>query len=539
MNGVERALVALLALPVIGLVVQAFGLLSGVSFEGIWLRLLTEPALAEAAIHSVILGIATLWLSLKLACLASFRWLFSSSVSWFRWLILAMPHSALGLGVLLFFGASGVWVRLATVIWPEIGPFDYLFPRDPLGIGALSVLVLKESLFLSILAVPVARQLPCRATYDLGRQAGLSDVMIYRDLLWPQVLVRLRAPILVVLAFAVSNLEVAMILGPDQPQFISVRILSLLMDPDPLAQSAGALAALLMLVALSVLGMCCSYLTRPKLVDVKERNYSRYSEFLLPRFSVLIKAMGTAAIFSLFLWAIAGYWSVEMFMPRVTMESLSRLVPNFSVIFMTLSLGILVAALSVGLAVGILEWMVALRARTLHWIWWGFIWMPALPLSAGFLGWLYLAGGEPGYGPTLVSHLVLATPYAMIVLAGDWLGRTELERHVLSESGISRMVALRIIWMPRHSPQVLVAFAISFSVSCALYTQTLLLGGGRVETLATELIVNLAGDRRSAAAAGLWNALLPWLIFGGCTFLGTWFWRSRLGMQGGLDVRVR
>ena len=47
MNWIERALVALLALPVIALVIQAFGLLSGASFEGIWLRLLASAIATE------------------------------------------------------------------------------------------------------------------------------------------------------------------------------------------------------------------------------------------------------------------------------------------------------------------------------------------------------------------------------------------------------------------------------------------------------------------------------------------------------------
>ena len=40
-----------------------------------------------------------------------------------------------------------------------------------------------------------------------------------------------------------------------------------------------------------------------------------------------------------------------------------------------------------------------------------------------------------------------------------------------------------------------------------------MLGGGRIETLVTELMVTLGGERRSAALTGLVNLLLPLIAF--------------------------
>jgi len=69
-------------------------------------------------------------------------------------------------------------------------------------------------------------------------------------------------------------------------------------------------------------------------------------------------------------------------------------------------------------------------------------------------------------------------------------------------------------------------------VSCALYTQTVLLGGGRIETLMTELMVAVSGERRIAAFSGLMNLLLPLMAFFLVQLVNQWSWRNRSGMQG-------
>jgi putative thiamine transport system permease protein len=62
---------------------------------------------------------------------------------------------------------------------------------------------------------------------------------------------------------------------------------------------------------------------------------------------------------------------------------------------------------------------------------------------------------------------------------------------------------------------ILVAFAIGFSVSVALYLPTLFAGAGRVATLTTEAVTLSAGaDRRIVSAVSLLQAVLPLVIYG-------------------------
>lgn len=526
----ERGLTALLGLPLIGLLWQSLGGVSGHPIHATWRVFAAEPAL----VHSIVLtfGIAcvSVVLSLQVSCWLTFRALQPSSSMRLQRLILAVPHSALALGALLLLGASGVAVRWGLSVWSEWPLPDYLFPRDRLGLGVLAVLVVKESVFLTLLAIPLASRLPLEATRRLADEMGYSSWSCWRLLIWPQVKRLIRAPILVVFAFSLANIEVAIILGSDQIPFFAVHMLGWLTDPDPIVQQAGAIAVLGLMLFLIGMSAVWVWFDRGLVFHVVGSVQARD---LLPSWIIRMGAvLVVGCVMALLLWAIAGSWSVREAWPSVTMHSIARLALTPDVVLTTTLLGLVVAGLAVFLAVLWLESMVQHRQTRLSWVWWGFLWMPSLPMSAGLLGWLYLFGFDPGLGAVIFGHLLLALPYVMVVLSDAWLRRSEAARILAAECGLSRWQAVWRLWIPTHSLSLLAAFAVAFSVSLSLYTQTLLLGGGRVETLITELVVNLSGDRRSAAAFGLWNALLPWLMFAGTAWGGHMLWRHRAGMRG-------
>lgn len=531
---IERGLVALLAFPVLGLTWQAFGGMSKASPLAGWQFLLAEPALVQSVVLSLSIALfsvaGALWLSGRLA----FLLMRISKRTPIQALMLSIPHSALALGVLLYFGANGVLIRWFASNWPELASVDYLFPRDLFGLGALIVLILKESVFLTLLAIPLAKRLPLDASFRLAQESGWSDWSAWRILIWPQLRRLLHAPILVIFAFSMTNLEVAVILGSDQVPFYAVRALRWLLDPDPIAQQAGACAVLGMLLALLIISrvlLACDRGLRP---EVPKRIHTH--AWCLRGLSHSIGIILLAAVTGLTLWAIAGYWPVTAAWPTVNVNSVARLVSHLNVWWTTLWMGLLVATLATGLSVIWLEWMVARRVTQLGWVWWALLWMPSLPLSAGLLGWIYVLGLSPGPLAVILGHLLLAWPYTLVMLSDAWLHRPEAERILVMQSGLSRWSALWHVWLPKHSVSVLAAFAVAFAVSLSLYTQTLLLGGGRVETLITELVVNLSGDRRSAAGFALLNTVMPWIVFMTTAWIGRRLWRHRSGMQGGVHA---
>lgn len=530
MKWVERSLIALLCFPVIGLLWQSLGGLSGQPLKSAWDFLRAEPAMVQSIVLTLAIACTSVLLALWISCWLTFRALRRSPSVRFQSLILAIPHSAMALGALLFLGASGVVVRWGLSLSPEFGLPDYLFPRDRFGLGVLAVLVVKESVFLTLLAIPLAGRLPLDATWRLADEMGFNGWQGWRMLIWPQLRRLMRAPILVVFAFSLANIEVAMILGSDQVPFFAVHMLRWLTDPDPVSQQAGAMAVLGLLSVLLLLSFAWVSMDRRLVPDVQTPINTQGMPQAL--FSSLGAVLVLGCMASLFLWSIAGSWSVRDAWPSVTTTSLSRVALSAEVWLTTAGLGLVVATLAVVLAVIWLECMTRHRQTRLSWVWWGFLWLPSLPMSAGLLGWLYVFGIDPGFGAVVFGHLLVALPYVLVVLSDAWLRRSESERVLVVESGLSVAQAMWRLWIPKHSLSLLVAFAVAFSVSLSLYTQTLLLGGGRVETLITELVVNLSGDRRSAAAYGLWNTVLPWMMFIGVALCGRLLWRHRIGMRG-------
>ena len=188
--------------------------------------------------------------------------------------------------------------------------------------------------------------------------------------------------------------------------------------------------------------------------------------------------------------------------------------------------------IAIVLAVCILEYLVSKGQKRLHWIWWAFLWLPALPMASGLLAWIYFFGGSPGLWPVIIGHTLIALPYVMIVVSDSWFDRDWRHEMLLKQANLPVWRRIFLIWMPRNSRLLVLAFALAFAVSCALYTQTILLGGGRIETLMTELMVTVGGERRSAALTGLVNLLLPLIAFGLALWVNRISWRHRAGMQG-------
>ena len=529
-NWIERFFVLLLILPIIGLLDDALGRYSGVSWAQGLERLWDEPALIDSLILSLWVASVSLVISLFIARAISAKTLQAKDSQVWRSVLLAMPHSALAVGLLLALSAGGVGWRWIAVFFELPLDQQYLFPRDPWGVGMILSLVIKESAFLIAIAIPMTKRLPLRSYQVIARQAGLTQIQFHHQLIWPQVIRLMYPAIFVVFVFGLTNLEVSLILGPDQPQLIGVRLFQLLTDPNALNRQAGALGLLIVLALLLAVWGVFHRLTRPcvkyRLPDVMA---------LTSWATVLRWALITVtwlSIASLLIWAVTLRWSVFEPLPDVSLAALTSIKSLASPFWASLLIGLTTSVIAIVLAVCILEYLVSKGQRRLHWIWWAFLWLPALPMASGLLAWIYFFGGSPGLWPVIIGHTLIALPYVMIVVSDSWFDRDWRHEMLLKQANLPVWRRIFLIWMPRNSRLLVLAFALAFAVSCALYTQTMLLGGGRIETLMTELMVTVGGERRSAALTGLVNLLLPLIAFGLALWVNRISWRHRAGMQG-------
>jgi putative spermidine/putrescine transport system permease protein len=104
----------------------------------------------------------------------------------------------------------------------------------------------------------------------------------------------------------------------------------------------------------------------------------------------------------------------------------------------------------------------------------------------------------------VLVHLIPAVPYATLVLTAsfsafdtDW----EAQARTL---GASPLAVLREVTLPAVAPGIAVAAAFAFLISWSQYLLTLLVGGGRVQTLPLALVAfQRSGDDSVAAALAL------------------------------------
>jgi putative thiamine transport system permease protein len=92
---------------------------------------------------------------------------------------------------------------------------------------------------------------------------------------------------------------------------------------------------------------------------------------------------------------------------------------------------------------------------------------------------------------------------------------------------------LFVVKLPMLIGPILIAAAIAIAVSVGQYLPTLLLGGGRIETLTTEAVTLASGgDRRAIgvfAVAQVFASIVPYLL---AICVPLVLWRNRKGMIG-------
>lgn len=532
---VERVVACIITLPILGLLGESFGFWTEHSaYDGL-VRLVQEPYLFHSLILSVLVASASLILSLYFASNYVEQLFSRRNGDLFQLLILAMPHTALAFGFLLLLSADGVISRMIVSISGSVQP-DYLFPRDSFGIGALLSLVVKETIFLTALGMSIAKTLPIDATFMVGRQGGYSRHDVWRFLLWPQIMKRLRPAFFVIFVFGLTNLEVAMILGPDQPQFASIRAYRMLQDPDDLTRQAGALGSLILLVlAILSIWVISRIFNMHLQLDRPLASRLRLRFPIKQSLSILV----VSALVALLIWTGVARWPAQQVFPIWSIYPWRLISLLASPIFHTCLIGVLSSIISIAFAVFVLERQHQQNIRRINVVWWYSLWMPAFAFSSGLLAWMFLLGIAPNILVVLVSHVLIGTPFALMMLAESWYSRDSRLILLVAQSGRSKFWVLSRLWIPKMCDIFLLTFAVCFSVSCSLYTQTAILGGGRVTTLMTELVAYGAGDRRLAALAALINTFLPLICFAGSLGFGRILWRHRIGMSGGGFAIVR
>ena len=257
----------------IGTILPAFGYLPALGGNGFSLDPIREMLLAPGIYNSIRLsfftGLATTIISLALVILfcASWHgtWLFTK-IQKFLSPLLSVPHVTIAFGLSFLLAPSGWFFRL-TSPWATgfIRPPDIIITQDPFGITLITALVVKEVPFLFLMTLAAINQINYVQHLTVARSLGYGPIAAWLKTVFPKIYQQIRLPIFAVLAYAISVVDVAIVIAPTTPPPLAVQLLRWFNDPEILMRfiaSAGAiLQFMLVILAIGVWWTCEKIIT--------------------------------------------------------------------------------------------------------------------------------------------------------------------------------------------------------------------------------------------------------------------------------------
>lgn len=535
-----------------GTVLPAFGHLPAADLSGPSLdpfrTLFDWQGLGAASRLSLTTGLIATSISLAIVALITAGW---SGTRSFRFLerllspLLSVPHAAAAFGLAFLITPSG-WI--ARLISPGLTgwdrPPDLLILQDPLGLSMIAGLVIKEVPFLLLMTIAAMGQAQPRRSLLVAQALGYGRMTGWLKTVFPRVYVQIRLPLYVVLAYSMSVVDVAVILGPSTPPTLSVQIVKWMSDPDLSMRLTGAAAALWQLVlVIFALGLwwlgerLVARVGRHWIASGSRGQFDDGVRIVALSFGALSAFAIMFGIFGLVVWSFAGFWSFPNLWPDAfTWRSWNRHGPDA---LATLGETFLVAGIAVSLALALVLGCLEAEHRSGRSLSRRGLWLLYLPLLVpqtaflpGLQTLLLNIGADTGRLPVIFAHLVFVLPYVFLSLGDPW--RSWDVRHATVASALGA-APNRVFWwvrLPMLTRPILTAVAVGIAVSVGQYLATLLIGGGRVSTLTTEAVALASGgDRRAIGVYGLMQTFAALVPFTLALIIPTLLWRNRRGLH--------
>ena len=524
---------ALLALAAVPLLWTAFEALKAGSNSAAWRALAQDPALVHAALLTLWTGLASTllawWGAAALLARGFVRQRLARLLRGLP-LMLATPHAALAIGFLFLLAPSG-WLLRALSPWLTgfESPPPWPTTQDPWGLGLIAALVIKEIPFLLWTAATQLQRDDVRqrwrTEHALAQTLGYAPRRAFWLVLWPQLATRLRWPLLAVLAYGLTVVDMALVIGPATPPTLAVLAWQWLQDADPATYAQGAAAGVLlalMVLACSALWMAAQHLQRKALAHGRG---VRGSTARIPDLDVgawLLVDVYAAVLLALAVGSVSGVWAFPTVWPQsFTAAAWQQVAQSSGTVVTTLWLAVGSSAVALLWSVAWLElaprrWDDALRPL----LYLPLV-LPAVLWVVGLYGvglQLRLEGQASGL---LIAHTLMVLPYVLLSLSPAYLGFDPRYAQLNASLGRSGSAFLLRVKCPLLKRSLASAAAVGFAVSVAQYLPTLYVGAGRFASVTTEAVTLASGGQRSltSAYAGLQLAL-PVLAFALAAWLG-------------------
>jgi putative thiamine transport system permease protein len=438
---------------------------------------------------------------------------------------LSVPHLALAMGFGFVIAPTGIVARLiAELITGWTSPPQWQTIQDPHGLALIAALVLKETPFLVWAMAGVMQQDELKLRFarevSVARSLGHGPHSSFMRIVLPQVLQLSLWPLVAVLSYGMTVVDMALVIGPTQPPTLAQLVWTDLNDGEVLTNVRGA-AGTLMLSGLIILALAVIFsllhVVRPlrrQWMTQSARPETRLTagpKLIWPIWTIVYAVV----IAALVLQSFSAFWPFpELLAPHFTTTAWARLLQDASPFWTSF----LIANLSSFLAVVVVViWVetqpqkrdrIALAAAT------AVLCLPALLVALGQYRLLLLVGGTATWGGLLFAHILPVTAYVLVMLSGPY--RAFDPRWQSASQGLSASRAaflLKVKWPMLKAP-LLSALAIGFAVSIAQFVPAQLAAAGRFSTLPMEAVtLSSGGNRALIAVYALVLMTLPLVAF--------------------------
>ncbi|WED20710.1 thiamine ABC transporter permease [Vibrio sp. JC009] len=430
--------------------------------------------------------------------------------------LLAVPHVAFAIGLAFLLSPTGMLARLADpLLNNEV--LKWLV-QDPFGIGLILMLSLKETPFLLLMSIPILRQLNPEQSEKIANSLGYDRAAFWWKCLLPQWLAKIRFPLIAVVAYGASVVDVSLIIGPTNPPTFPVLVWQWFSEPDLTLFPRASAGAMILFILCSLLIAFARAAEWYLLKNKRNWQISGRSAPSLPGKTLwFAMALLFAAVFVvLAVWTLAQRWRFPDLVPSsFSLRFWASEWPGITpVILDSLYLAVISATAALIFALIAQEYRIRHSLALPRYLIAIPMLVPQLSLLFGIQVTTLYLNSEYYYFWVIWSHVFFAFPYVYLALDGPWSSFNQAYFHTALSLGKTPFTAWIKIKLPLLFSAILFSWAVGASVSLAQYLPTLMLGAGRISTLTTEAVALSSGfDRRVTSIYAIWQTLLPLLFF--------------------------
>ena len=463
---------------------------------------------------------------------------------------LVFPHAAAAISLVFVVSPSGIFAAVTTRLNAYFShafttPFvneisemalpaanDGTLLYDGLGLSILIALSLKELPFillmtLSVMSQPLVKK-KLTGYVKVGTALGYSPTASFFKLVLPTIFSQIKLPLLAVLVFATSNVEIPLILGPNNPSTLAVAIMHWFNHIDLSMRLLASSAAVVQVAVLAVAVVL--FLGIERLVAYTgKRSLSGGNRYFA---DTALRACGftvmavyiiliCAVVYTVVVYSFAKQWHFPLLLPEgLTLLHWSTATSALTTpLINTLLLGVLVSTTSLVLVLFTLESeqlkparVVASNAFSVS------LFLPLLVPGVAFLYGLVwfqqLVFQNAVWFHTYVAHMVYVLPYVFLSMAVAYRKFDNRYAMVAQSLGKTPWQVFYHVKLPSLFSAIMVAWALGLAISFSQYLPTLLASGGTLPTVTTEAVASVSGSStRLTAVYVIIQAVMPLIGF--------------------------